>query len=79
MDDLVERRIRYIERQKLLHTESVDVDAASQPAMGTGQPNRHGKPQLPVGQHVVRNWPVLDLGDVPDISTDAWTLESAGS
>jgi DMSO/TMAO reductase YedYZ molybdopterin-dependent catalytic subunit len=78
MDDLVERRIRYIERQKLLHKESVDVDAASQPAMGSGQPNRHGKPQLPVGQHVVRNWPVLDLGDVPDISTDEWTLEVGG-
>ncbi len=78
MDDLVERRIRYIERQKLLHKESVDVDAASQSAMGTGQPNRHGKPQLPVGQHVVRNWPVLDLGDVPDISTDEWTLEVGG-
>jgi len=78
MDDLVERRIRYIERQKLLHKESVDVDAASQPAMGTGQPNRHGKPRLPVGQHVVGNWPVLDLGDVPDISTDEWTLEIAG-
>jgi DMSO/TMAO reductase YedYZ molybdopterin-dependent catalytic subunit len=78
MDDLVERRIRYIERQKLLHKESVDVDAASQPAMGSGQPNRHGKPQLPVGQHIVRNWPVLDLGDVPDISTDEWTLEVGG-
>lgn len=78
MDDLVERRIRYIERQKLLHKESVDVDAASQSAMGSGQPNRHGKPQLPVGQHVVRNWPVLDLGDVPDISTNDWTLEVGG-
>ena len=78
MDDLVERRIRYIERQKLLHKESVDVDAPSQPAMGSGQPNRHGKPQLPVGQHIVRNWPVLDLGDVPDISTDEWTLEVGG-
>ena len=27
---------------------------------------------------VVRNWPVLDLGDVPDISTDEWTLEVGG-
>jgi DMSO/TMAO reductase YedYZ molybdopterin-dependent catalytic subunit len=78
MDDLVERRIRYIERQKALHAESVDVDPASQPAMGTGAPNRHGKPQLPVGQHIVRNWPVLDLGDVPDVGTDAWTLEVGG-
>jgi DMSO/TMAO reductase YedYZ molybdopterin-dependent catalytic subunit len=78
MDDLVERRIRYIERQKLLHKESVDVDAPSQPAMGSGQPNRHGKPQLPVGQHIVRNWPVLDLGDVPDISLETWRLEVGG-
>ena len=25
-------------------------------------------PKLPVGQHVVKNWPVLDLGDLPDVS-----------
>jgi DMSO/TMAO reductase YedYZ molybdopterin-dependent catalytic subunit len=78
VDDLVERRIRYIERQKLLHSESVDVDATSQAAMGSGQPNRHGKPQLPVGQHIVRNWPVLDLGDVPEVGLDEWRLEVGG-
>ena len=78
MDDLVERRLRYIERQKELHKESVDVDAASRRVMGTGAPNRHGKPQLPVDQHVVRNWPVLDLGDVPDIPLDEWRLEVGG-
>ena len=33
--------------------------------------NRHGMPQLPVGQHVVKNWPVLDLGEQPAIATDA--------
>ena len=78
MDDLVERRLKFIERQKELHKEAVDVDAAAQPVMGTGRPNRDGKPQLPVGQHVVRNWPVLDLGDVPDISTSEWRLEVGG-
>ena len=30
---------------------------------GTGPANRHGMPQLPVGQHEVKNWPVLDLGE----------------
>ena len=78
MDDLVERRLKYIERQKELHKEAVDVDAAAQPVMGTGRPNRDGKPQLPVGQHIVRNWPVLDLGDVPDISLSEWRLEVGG-
>jgi DMSO/TMAO reductase YedYZ molybdopterin-dependent catalytic subunit len=78
MDDLVERRLRYIERQKELHKESVDVDASSQPVMGSGQPNRDGKPQLPIGQHVVRNWPVLDLGDVPDVTLTEWRLEIGG-
>ena len=78
MDDLVERRLRYIERQKELHKESVDVDLTSRHVMGTGTPNRHGKPQLPVDQHVVRNWPVLDLGDVPDIPLDEWRLEVGG-
>jgi DMSO/TMAO reductase YedYZ molybdopterin-dependent catalytic subunit len=78
MDDLVERRLRYIERQKQIHKDSVDVDAASTPVMGTGAANRHGKPALPIGQHVVRNWPVLDLGDVPDVSTAEWRLEVGG-
>src|SRR5213076_570942 len=27
---------------------------------GTGPQNRHGMPQLPVGQRRVPNWPVLD-------------------
>jgi DMSO/TMAO reductase YedYZ molybdopterin-dependent catalytic subunit len=35
-------------------------------------------PQLPVGQHEVRNWPVLDLGETPDVSLDVWKLEVGG-
>jgi len=35
-------------------------------------------PQLPVGQHEVKNWPVLDLGEQPDVSTDTWKLELGG-
>ncbi len=41
---------------------------------GTGPINRHGMPQLPVGQREVKNWPVLDLGDVPRIASSQWTL-----
>ena len=78
-DDLVAKRLAYIERQKRLHAETVNVDVRrGSPPQGTGPANRDGMPKLPVGQHVVRNWPVLDLGDLPDISRSAWRLEIGG-
>jgi len=77
-DSLVEKRLRYIERQRRLHADTVDVDTKASKPLGSGRANRHGLPQLPVGQHEVRNWPVLDLGDLPDVSTDEWQLEVGG-
>jgi DMSO/TMAO reductase YedYZ molybdopterin-dependent catalytic subunit len=76
--DLVERRQRYIARQIALDRDAVNVDIRHRAAEGAGPPNRHGMPRLPVGQHEVRNWPVLDLGDQPQISLDAWRLEIGG-
>lgn len=76
--DLVERRLRYVERQIALNRSDVDVRFRGQPPQGTGPTNRHGMPQLPVGQHEVRNWPVLDLGDVPTIDLTTWTLTICG-
>jgi len=76
--DLVERRRRYIERQIELNRGDVNVKFRGQPPQGTGASNRHGMPRLPVGQHEVRNWPVLDLGDLPEIDPSAWTLEIGG-
>src|SRR5262245_29857543 len=75
--DLVAKRMAYIERQKQLHAEAVNVDLNQKP-MGTGPANRDGMPKLPMGQHVVKNWPVLDLGDLPDVSLSAWRLEIGG-
>ena len=77
-DDLVSKRLAYIERQRRLHAEAVNVDVSRAAPEGTGLTNRHGMPQLPVGQHEVSNWPVLDLGDMPDISHEAWRLEIGG-
>lgn len=77
-ESLVEKRLRYIERQRAMHAETVDVDVASRKPLGSGPPNRDGRPQLPVGQHVVRNWPVLDLGDMPDIPLARWRLQVGG-
>ncbi len=76
--DLVAKRLAYIERQRRLHAETVNVDVRRAAPQGSGAANRHGMPKLPVGQHEVRNWPVLDLGDVPDISHASWRLEIGG-
>jgi DMSO/TMAO reductase YedYZ molybdopterin-dependent catalytic subunit len=76
-DSIVERRLRYIERQKKLG-HGVNVRFEGLNPQGSGPPNRHGLPAVPVGQRVVENWPVLDLGDVPNVSLADWRLEVAG-
>ena len=76
--DLVERRLRYIQRQIALDKSTVNVALSGQRPKGVGPPNRHGMPQLPVGQHEVRNWPVLDLGEQPEVPLDTWKLEIGG-
>jgi DMSO/TMAO reductase YedYZ molybdopterin-dependent catalytic subunit len=52
--------------------------AADREVQGTGPANRHGMPQLPPGQHEVKNWPVLDLGVQPAIPRDMWSLTVKG-
>jgi len=76
--DLVERRLRYIERQIALDKSAVNVEFRGRTPEGSGPANRHGMPRLPVGQHSVKNWPVLDLGEQPDVDTGTWKLEIAG-
>jgi len=74
----MERRRKYIQRQMELDKSAVDVAFAGRRPEGSGPRNRYGMPQLPVGQHVVKNWPVLDLGEQPEISLDKWKLEITG-
>jgi len=76
--DLVERRQRFIQRQIELDQQAVNVTFHGQQPEGSGPPNRHGMPRLPVGQHVVKNWPVLDLGEQPDVTLEKWKLEIGG-
>lgn len=45
----------------------------------TGQTATPGPGRLPPGQHVVRDWPVLDLGMQPAIPLDRWTLRLFGA
>lgn len=35
--------------------------------------------RLPPGQHLVRDWPVLDLGQQPNVSRERWTLDVGGA
>jgi DMSO/TMAO reductase YedYZ molybdopterin-dependent catalytic subunit len=76
--DLVERRQRYIDRQIALDRRAVNVNFRGKSPEGTGPANRDGMPKLPVGQHEVKNWPVLDLGETPNVDIASWRLEVAG-
>ncbi len=45
----------------------------------TGRVTRPQSDRLPPGQHLVKNWPVLDLGQQPLVRTDNWRLDVAGA
>jgi len=45
----------------------------------TGRITRAETDRLPPGQHLVKNWPVLDLGQHPFISQAEWTLQIVGA
>ena len=76
-ESLVERRMRYIERQRKLG-HGVNVRFEGLQPQGSGPPNRHGLPSVPIDQHTVTNWPVLSLSESPNISLEDWRLEIAG-
>ena len=44
----------------------------------TGKRAPAGEERLPPGQHLVRDWPVLDLGMQPQVSLDQWELRVFG-
>jgi DMSO/TMAO reductase YedYZ molybdopterin-dependent catalytic subunit len=45
----------------------------------TGRVSRPATDRLPPGQHLVRDWPVLDLGQQPEVALDTWQLVIDGS
>lgn len=44
----------------------------------TGRQSRPEDDRLPPGQHLVKNWPVLDLGQTPNVPKEVWRLDIAG-
>lgn len=51
---------------------------ASEHKFITGAEARPSEQRLPPGQHLVRDWPVLDLGRQPDVATARWQLKLGG-
>jgi DMSO/TMAO reductase YedYZ molybdopterin-dependent catalytic subunit len=51
---------------------------ASEDKFLTGVTGRSDQDRLPPGQHLVRDWPVLDLGRQPDVSRERWRLSVGG-
>jgi len=45
----------------------------------TGKTARTEEQRLPPGQHLTRDWPTLDLGLTPEISTARWRLDVYGA
>src|SRR5690606_35566172 len=45
----------------------------------TGMASRPEDSRLPPGQHLVRNWPVLDLGQTPNVARENWRLDIGGA
>jgi DMSO/TMAO reductase YedYZ molybdopterin-dependent catalytic subunit len=45
----------------------------------TGRVARPESERLPPGQHIVKDWPVLDLGEEPDIAHGRWRLDVDGA
>ncbi len=76
LDRIIEARMKLKTRfeEKMRQTPSVADDKP----MGTGPANRHGMPQVPVGQTVTQKWPVLDLGYQPNIPLAKWRLTVEG-
>jgi len=74
-EGVAELRARFGERMRT--TPSL-ADAKPQ---GDGPPNRHGMPKEPPGQNVFekREWPVLDLGQTPEIAPEKWKLTVEGA
>lgn len=75
-DRRIAARLRLRDRW-LGRAEATPARSDAAPA-GEGPPNRHGMPRLPVGQHEVAGWPVLDLGIQPTVPIDRWRLTVDG-
>lgn len=62
-------------RQKLIDSKQ---KWAAEGRLLTGTTGKRGRDRLPPGQHLVKNWPVLDLGVQPKVERWEWKLTVDG-
>ncbi len=77
LDKIVAARLKL--RARFEERTRATPSLADSSPLGSGPRNRHGMPQLPVGQHAVEKWPVLDLGMQPTIPLERWSLRVDGA
>jgi DMSO/TMAO reductase YedYZ molybdopterin-dependent catalytic subunit len=68
-------KLKHRFEEKMKQTPSM----ADEKPMGSGKPNRHGMPEIPIGQIETKKWPVLDLGIQPEIPLNEWQLTVDGA
>ena len=76
LERVVEARMKLKARfeEKMKQTPSVADDRP----LGKGKLNRHGMPTVPIGQIITVKWPVLDLGNAPEMKNEEWNLTVDG-
>ncbi len=77
LDRVVQARMKLKARFEAAMADSPGV--ADDAPQGSGPTNRHGMPQLPIGQVLTRKWPVLDLGIKPRVDAASWRLKVDGA
>ena len=66
-------------RQRWEARASTTPSIADPSPLGSGPSNRHGMPQMPVGQSPTKKWPVLDLGVLPEVTRQSFRLTIDGA
>ena len=81
MEDKLERIVEARMKLKARFEEKIksSPSIADSKPLGMGPTNRHGMPQVPVGQTLTEKWPVLDLGYHPDMDKSRWRLYIDGA
>lgn len=74
---IVEARLEL--RRRFEESTAKTPSLADDRPLGSGAPNAHGMPKLPVGQSETKKWPVLDLGVHPEIPREGWRLVVDGA
>ena len=77
LDRVVSARLKLMKRFKDKMSNS-PAQSDLQPK-GSGPINRHGMPQLPIGQVYTKKWPILDLGIHPQVPLESWRLQIDGA